>query len=232
MIIGIIGAMNEEVASIVDSMKIDRMEAKARMEFFFGEFLEKKVVVVKCGIGKVNAAICTQILIDDFDVDIVINTGVAGGVSRNLKPGDVVVSTDLVHHDFDATLSSNRYAAGQVPKMDVYSFKADEKLVELAFNTAKKVSDFSVFKGRIVSGDQVIAAAGKVASLRETFEALAVEMEGASIGHTCYANNIPFVVIRSISDMADENMNVDYKTFEEIAIDNSISILKKMLCSL
>jgi adenosylhomocysteine nucleosidase len=229
MVIGIIGAMKEEVASIISSMDVERAEVKARMEFYSGEFHGRKIVVVECGIGKVNAAICTQILIDDFNVDKIINTGVAGGVNRRVKPGDVVISTDLIQHDVDATLSSHRYIAGQIPRMEVHSFRADEGLVELAYSAAEKVSSFNVYKGRIVSGDQVVASIEKVELLGEIFDAMAVEMEGAAIGHTCYVNNIPFVVIRSISDMADENMNNDYDKFEKIAIDNSIAILTEML---
>jgi adenosylhomocysteine nucleosidase len=230
MIIGIIGAMEEEVSIVKNEMNVERIEKKAGMEFFKGKFLGKEVVVVKSGIGKVNAAVCTQILIDDFNVDMVINTGVAGAVHDDINPGDVVVSTDLVHHDVDATVFG--YELGQIPRMKDMAFKADEKLAELAFASAEKLNEYKVFKGRIITGDQAIASAEKKKFFKEKFNAFAVEMEGAAIGQTCYINNIPFVVIRSISDRADGNADMDYNTFIDIAIKNSIVILTNMLNSL
>ncbi|EYE88429.1 S-adenosylhomocysteine nucleosidase [Fervidicella metallireducens AeB] len=227
MVIGIIGAMEEEVQAIKEEMAVDRIEKKAGLEFYMGKFLGKEVVVVRSGIGKVNAAICTQILIDDFNVDMVINTGIAGGVNININPGDVVISTDLVHHDVDATAFG--YDIGQVPRLESFSFKADERLVEIAINAAEKMDKFKVFKGRIISGDQFIANHEKITFFREKFDAFAVEMEGAAIGHACFMNNIPFVVIRSISDKADGSAQMDYQTFQNIAISNSIGILKNMI---
>lgn len=227
MIIGIIGAMDEEIFQIKEHMQLGRIEKKAGMEFYMGKFLDKEVVVVRSGIGKVNAAICTQILIDDFNVDVVVNTGIAGGVYEEINPGDVVISTDLVHHDMDTTAFGDRI--GQVPRMDVYSFKADSRLVELAFSSALQMDGFKVYRGRIVSGDQFIADHVKIKKLREVFGAYAVEMEGAAIGHTCYANGVPFVVIRSISDRADGSAHIDYETFKNMAIHNSIGILKDMI---
>lgn len=200
------------------------------MEFYNGKFLGKDVVVVRSGIGKVNAAVCTQILIDDFNVDAVINTGIAGGVYSEINVGDVVISTDLVHHDFDTTAFG--YEIGQVPRMDVYSFKADEKLVNIALNSAKALEGFNVYTGRIISGDQFINSREKIKFFREKFDAYAVEMEGAAIAHVCYLNSVPFVVLRSISDKADGSAHVDYPTFMNKAIENSIGILSNMLRSL
>ncbi|MDO6354378.1 5'-methylthioadenosine/adenosylhomocysteine nucleosidase [Caloramator sp. CAR-1] len=225
--IGIIGAMEEEILKLKKMMKVDRIEKKANMEFYKGILLNKDVVVVRSGIGKVNAAICTQILIDDFNVDIVINTGVAGRVNEKLNPGDVVISKDLVQHDVDGTCID--YKPGQIPRMDDYIFKADEKLISLAFEATKDIEHFNVHIGRIATGDQVIADSKKLIWLKETFDALAVEMEGAAIAHASYINNIPFVVIRSISDFADENHVADYEKYINIAIENSISILTNML---
>lgn len=227
MIIGIIGAMDEEVAIIKEQLELHRIEKKAGMEFYLGVFEGKEVVIVRSGIGKVNAAICTQILIDDFNTDFIINTGIAGGVSEELNPGDVVVSTDLVHHDFDATAFG--YEAGQVPRMEVFSFTADSRLADIAFSTASNLGDFKVFKGRIASGDQFVADPGVIRLLRERFNSHAVEMEGSAIAQTCYVNNIPFVVIRSISDRADGSAHVDYETFKDMAIKNSIAILSNMI---
>ncbi|MCX7902999.1 MAG: 5'-methylthioadenosine/adenosylhomocysteine nucleosidase [Caloramator sp.] len=225
--IGIIGAMEEEILKLKEMMKVDRIEKKANMEFYKGILFDKDVVVVRSGIGKVNAAICSQILIDDFNVDIVINTGVAGRVNEKLNPGDVVISKDLVQHDVDGTCID--YKPGQIPRMDDYIFKADEKLINLALESTKDIEHFKVHIGRIATGDQVIADSKKLIWLKETFDALAVEMEGAAIAHACYVNNIPFVVIRSISDFADENHVADYEKYINIAIENSISILTNML---
>lgn len=226
MKIGIIGAMDEEIAIIKKEMNIYRSKNKAGMFFLTGKFSGIDVVLVRSGIGKVNAAICTQVLIDDFNIDMVINTGIAGGVKEVINPGDVVISTDLVHHDMDTSAFGDEI--GQVPRMDTFSFMAHEKLVDLAFSSAKKLKGYNVYKGRIISGDQFIADTDKIMSLRERFNAYAVEMEGAGIAHTCYVNGIPFVVIRSISDRADSNIHMDYATFKNIAINNSIGILKNM----
>lgn len=227
MRIGIIGAMEEEVTAVKDRMKVERIEKKAGMEFYMGVFEEKEVVVVKSGIGKVNAAICTQILIDDFDVACVINTGVAGGVKDGLKPGDVIIASDLIQHDVDGTVCG--YERGQVPRMSVVAFAADEKLSKLAEAAAEKIEEFRVLRGRIISGDQIIADSEKLKFFREKFGAYAVEMEGAAIGHVCFVNEIPFAVIRSISDSADENSNMDYDAFVNMAISNSIRILTDMI---
>lgn len=225
--IGIIGAMEEEVLQIKNMMEVERIEKKANMEFFKGRFLNKDIVVVRSGIGKVNAAICTQILIDDFNVNIVINTGVAGRVNEKLNPGDVVISKDLVQHDVDGTCID--YKPGQIPRMDDYYFKADTKLIDTALKATKDITEFDVYIGRIATGDQVIADSKKLKWLKETFDALAVEMEGAAIAHACYINSVPFVVIRSISDFADENHVADYDKYIDIAIKNSISILNNMI---
>jgi len=228
--IGIIGAMEEEVLELKNMMEVERIEKKANMEFFKGKLFGKDIVIVRSGIGKVNAALCTQILIDDFNVDIVINTGVAGRVNEMLNPGDVVISKDLVQHDVDGTCIG--YKPGQIPRMDDYIFKADERLIDLALKATKDINEFKIYVGRIATGDQVIADSKKLVWLRETFDALAVEMEGASIAHACYVNNVPFVVIRSISDFADENHVADYEKYIDIAIKNSISILTNMIRNL
>lgn len=227
MVIGIIGAMDEEVIELKNVMKVTRVEKKAAMEFFMGTLLDREVVIVRSGIGKVNAAVCTQILIDDFNVDMVINTGIAGGVNSEINPGDVVISTDVLHHDVDTTVFGDEI--GQVPRMDTYSFKADEKLVDVALKSASKMNEINVFSGRIISGDQFVADHSKITFFRDKFNAYAVEMEGAAIGHTCYLNNVPFVIIRSISDKADGTAGMDYETFKGMAIHNSVGILTNMI---
>jgi adenosylhomocysteine nucleosidase len=227
MIIGIIGAMSEEVEILKNDMKIDRKETKAMMEFFSGILWGKQVVVVTCGIGKVNAAVCTQILVDDFKVNKIINVGVAGGIGENIYPGDVVIADNLVQHDMDTSAFGDKI--GQIPRIDTFDFKCDETLVNIAKAACENVKDYNTFVGRIVTGDQFIASIDKIRWLSSEFTALACEMEGGSIAHVAYLNSIPFVVIRSISDNANNGAHMDFEKFTPIAVKNSINILKNML---
>lgn len=224
---GIIGAMEEEVNSLIIEMNIKNKLRKARMLFNEGEIYDKEVVIVTSGIGKVNAAVCTQILVDDFHVDCVINVGIAGGIGENIYPGDIVIATDLVEHDMDTTAFGDK--VGQIPRMDVFDFKCDEGLVSKAKEACKDIIDLNTFSGRIVSGDQFIANVDKIRWLQNEFDALACEMEGASIAHVAYLNNIPFVIIRSISDNANNGAHMDYEKFTDIAVKNSNEILRNML---
>lgn len=230
MKIGIIGAMTEEVSSLIADMNIKNKVTKATMEFNEGTIYEKEVVIVVSGIGKVNAAICTQILVDDFKVDAVINVGIAGGIGDNIYPGDVVIGTDLVQHDMEAVKFGYDY--GQIPRMDVFSFKCDEGLVKTAEEACKEIKDINIFKGRIVSGDQFVADVDKIRWLKSQFGAISCEMEGASIAHVAYLNNLKFVIIRSISDNADNGAHMDYDKFEALAVKNSNKILRSMLQSM
>ena len=180
--IGIIGAMSDEVAGLKALMQDTQIIRKASMEFYSGILEGKKVVVVQSGIGKVNAAVCTQILIDDFQAEVVINTGIAGSLNNDINIGDIVVSTDLVHHDVDA--GAFGYKKGQVPDMDVFSFGSDDALRSLAVKVCREVnSDIQVFEGRIASGDQFVADQGVKDVIVSEFGAYAVEMEGAAIAH-------------------------------------------------
>lgn len=225
--IGIIGAMDEELAILLESMEIDKEIVKADMHFKIGVLNGKKIVVVRCGIGKVNAAICTQILVDDFNVDRIINVGIAGGIGKDVCPGDVVIGTSLVQHDVDAT--NFGYELGQIPRLNTLEFNCDEKLIELAKKACESSLDHKCFTGKIATGDQFIASVEKVRWIKETFGAIACEMEGGSIAHVCYLNSVPFVVIRSISDNADNGAHLDYDKFQDIAIKNSTNILKTMI---
>jgi len=230
MRIGIIGAMQEEVAILKKEMTVEKTVSKARMDFFKGQLLNKEIVIVTSGIGKVNAAVCTQILINDFDVDCVINVGIAGGLHKTIYPGDIVVAENLVQHDMDTTYFGD--TLGQVPRLDTFDFKCDENLVNVAKASCNKVEKINTFSGRIVSGDQFIDKAEKLQALHTEFEAFACEMEGASIGQVCYLNNLPFVVIRSISDNAINGAHMDYEKFSDLAIKNSVYILRDMLQTL
>jgi adenosylhomocysteine nucleosidase len=227
MIIGIIGAMQEEVQNLKDEMTLNRKEVRAKMEFYSGSLWGHSVVVVTCGIGKVNAAVCTQILADEFKVDKIINVGIAGGIGDNINPGDVVVADNLVQHDIDTSAFGDRI--GQIPRMDTFDFKCDESLVSIAKAAAENINEHKSFVGRVVTGDQFIANVDKIRWLRDEFDALACEMEGASIAHAAYLNNIPFVVIRSISDNANTGAHMDFEKFKLVAVKNSVNILRNML---
>lgn len=230
MKIGIIGAMDEELEILLKEMELERTEVKANMNFKSGKLHNKNVVVVRSGIGKVNAAICTQILIDDFSVDRVINVGIAGGIGKDVYPGDVVVADTLVQHDMDA--SGFGYEIGQIPRMDTYDFKCNKELVDKALSACEKLKDVKSFVGKIVTGDQFICSTDKIVWLNEKFSAIACEMEGGSIAQVCYLNNIPFVIIRSISDNGNNGAHMDYEKFAPIAIKNSTEILKNMLINI
>lgn len=227
MSIGIIGAMDEEIELLLKETNILRKEHKANMEFNFGEIFSKEVVIVRCGIGKVNAAICTQILVDDFSVEKVINVGIAGGIGENIFPGDIVIAENLVQHDMDTSAFGDKI--GQIPRVDTYDFSCDKELVQTAKKACEGLKDHKHFSGRIVSGDQFIASIEKIKWLNENFNALACEMEGASIAQVAYLNKIPFVVIRSISDNANNGAHMDYAKFTEIAVKNSTFIIENML---
>ncbi len=230
MIIGIIGAMDEELEILLKGMSLEKKEERASMVFHKGRLWGKDVVAVVCGIGKVNAAVCTQILISEYKVDRVINVGVAGGIGKDIYPGDVVIGDSLVEHDMDAT--GFGYRVGQIPRMEVFDFKCSEELVNKAKKACSSISSINSFVGRIATGDQFVASIEKIKWLSSEFNAIACEMEGGSIAHVCYLHNIPFVVIRSISDNANNGAHMDYEKFTPIAIKNSTLILQQMIESL
>ncbi|NNJ31027.1 5'-methylthioadenosine/adenosylhomocysteine nucleosidase [Lacrimispora defluvii] len=225
--LGIIGAMDVEVAEIKESMKDVTVETIAAMDFYKGTLKGLETVVVRCGIGKVNAAICTQILADHYHVTAVINTGIAGSLKNEINIGDVVLSTDVVHHDMDAT--GFGYPAGQIPQMKEFSFHADEKLRNLAENCCKEVNpEVGIFKGRVVSGDQFVSDRVKKTWISDTFQGFCTEMEGAAIAQTAHLNHIPFLIIRAISDKADDSANMDYSEFEQKAVKASVNLILAM----
>lgn len=205
-----------------------RIIKKASMDFYEGIIAGKKVVVVRSGIGKVNAGICAQILADVFSVDAIINTGIAGSLNKNINIGDIVLSTDVVQHDMDAT--GFGYRKGQIPQMPVFFFNADDNLRRLAAEVCKEVNpDIQVFEGRIASGDQFVCDQDVKNRIVSEFSAYATEMEGAAIGQAAYLNEIPFLVVRAISDKADGSAQMDYSEFEKAAVDHSVRLTLNML---
>ncbi len=230
MKIGIIGAMEEEVAELKKEMSHIMDYHKSSMTFYEGELLEHDVVVVVSGIGKVNAAVCTQILIDKFNVDKVINVGIAGGLSHDVHPCDMVIATKLVYHDVDTVHFG--YEKGQVPRMDTLYFPCDSELSHLAVVACKKIDGINVFHEPIASGDQFLSDPELMLGINKTFGAFAGEMEGASIAHVCYLSHIPCTVIRSISDNAITGSLMDYNKFAEQAIKHAVFVIRELLQNL
>lgn len=226
--LGIIGAMDEEVHILKGMMQDVSVETIASMEFNKGLFHGKEIVVVRSGIGKVNAAICTQILVDRYHVDAVVNTGVAGSLRNEIDIADIVLSTDAQQHDMDAT--GFGYDLGIIPRMERSVFKADRALLELAQSVcAEVIPEVGVHTGRVISGDQFISDGKKKEELVSNFDAYCTEMEGAAIAQTAYLNNLPFLIIRAISDKADHSAEMTYSEFEEIAIKNTVKLLSEFI---
>ena len=226
--IGVIGAMEEEVAALKEDMIVEETVEQASMVFCRGVLCGKEVVVVRSGIGKVNAGICAQILVDRFHVDTLINTGIAGSLDAKIDIGDLVISTDALHHDMDAV--NFGYEPGQIPRMDVLAFPADEELVKKAVEANQKANpEIHTFTGRVASGDQFIAAGDVKDRIAEGFHPLCVEMEGAAIAQVAYLNKVSYVIIRAISDKADNSATMDYPTFEKQAIAHSVRLMKELV---
>ena len=215
MKLGIIGAMAVEVATLKEQMENMTAATIAGMEFCAGRLEGLDAVVVQCGVGKVNAAMWTQILCSVYGVTHLVNTGIAGSLCAELDIADLVVSTDAMYHDMDVNVFG--YPIGQVPGMDVVAFPADEKLSACAFAAAEAVNPGHTKSGRVASGDQFVSRKEQKEHIIAVSGALCTEMEGAAIAHTAYRNNVPFVILRAISDKADDSANMDYPTFEALA---------------
>ncbi|MCI6091355.1 5'-methylthioadenosine/adenosylhomocysteine nucleosidase [bacterium] len=226
--IGIIGAMEEEVAHLKEAMQVEKTVERAAMTFVKGKLDGKDVVVVRSGIGKVNAGICAQILADLFEVDTLINTGVAGSLDAALDIGDIVISTDAVQHDMDVSALGD--PVGQIPRMDTFAFPADERLVQLAVQANEEANpDIHTFTGRVVSGDQFVSDGSVKERLVTQFQAKCTEMEGAAIAQAAYLNKISCVIIRAISDKADNSSTMDYAAFEKQAITHTVRLVRNLM---
>ena len=226
MRIGIIGAMSEEVQGLKKLMENIEEERVGNLVFYTGTMHNQDIVLLETGIGKVNAAVGATLMIDAFCVEKIIFTGVAGGISEELDLGDVVISEDLIQHDVDVTAFGEKL--GVIPRMESSVFKADDELIELAEKAGKKLKG-KVIVGRILSGDQFIASPEKIAFLKKEFNGDCAEMEGAAVGHVCQIFDIPFVVVRTMTDKANSDAHTDYATFMKIAAENSITLVDEML---
>lgn len=230
-IIGIIGAMEVEVNSLKTAAGADTVTTIAGMDFCEGTLGGKRVVIVKCGMGKVNAGICAHTLINAYSCTRIINTGVAGSLDSRVGIGDIVVSTDAVQHDFD--VSAIGFKKGEIPYTGLSAFPADETLRSMAVRATKETRpDINVFEGRVCSGDQFISTKEQKDVITANYDGLCCEMEGAAVAQTCYLNKVPFVVIRAISDSPTETEIIDYKTFEPMAAKMCAEIVEHMMKSM
>ena len=229
--LGIIGAMSVEVETLKSEMKNLTVSKRAGMEFYDGLLEDFPVVVVQCGVGKVNAAMCAQVLCDCFNVTHLVNTGIAGSLCAELDIGDLVISSDAMYHDFDA--QNFGYEMGEVPGMGVLTFEADADMIALASAAAEAVNPGHSRVGRVASGDLFVAEKAVKEDIIAKTNALCTEMEGAAIAHVAFRNKLPFVILRAISDKADDSAEMDYPTFEAIAARRCAQvarIMAKKLC--
>lgn len=228
MTIGIIGAMRAEIENVLNDMNVLTTKNAIGLEFYLGTLpgSSNSVVLVQSGIGKVNAALCAQVLIDLFAVDAIINVGVAGGMAKGMKVGDIAISTEAMYHDFDTSAVGDE--PGYISGMDTSIFAADLRLMELAEEAVKEIG-YPYFKGRVVSGDQFIGDSALKEKIKSSYNPVCCEMEGAAIAHACHINKIPYVIIRAISDNADADGDINYEAFFRESAVVAGRIIKNMV---
>lgn len=225
--IGIIGAMEPEVAGLIALLENTKTHVISGITFVTGKYNNNDIVIAKCGIGKVFASLCAEAMILKFSPDFIINTGVAGGIQKGLQIGDIAVAYDVVQHDMDTTVFGD--PKGYLSGLDIVNVPCDKKLSELML-TAAKNSCINAMAGTLATGDQFCAkGSDALDELRRTFSPLTTDMEGGAIGQVCYVNKTPFVVIRALSDHADDNAEEDYSKNLEKACKSSISVTSEFL---
>ena len=230
MKIGILGAMDQEVALLQASLDNPEVVEWKHLTFYTGSLHGVEVVVVKCGIGKVAAAVATTALVDRFAPDYVVNTGSAGGFDTDLNIGDLVIATSVLHHDIDITHFG--YELGQAAGMPA-TYESDETLILAAEQAAEQSLDVTTKRGLICTGDSFIGSDEAAARLREAFPTMAaVEMEGAAIAQTCFMLSTPFLVIRSLSDIAGKTSTVSFQSYLEKAAKHSAELVMQMIAVL
>ena len=202
---------------------------RAGIEFCSGNLEGMPAVIAQCGVGKVNAALCVQIMCDVFNVTHIVNTGVAGSLCAELDIGDFVISKDAMYHDFDCHVLNPLYPVGQVPGMSVHAYPADQKLVHCALSAADHVYAGHARVGRVASGDQFVCDNEVKKAITQNTDALCTEMEGTAIAHAAWRNGVPFVVIRAISDKADDSAEMDYPTFEHKAAEQCAKLVESFI---
>lgn len=230
-VVGVIGAMDVEVELLRERMEGLRLERAGRLEVACGTLGGVECRVMRSGVGKVAAAMAAELLVVGHGATHLVNTGVAGAIDPSLGIGDMVVSTDCVHHDVDA--GAIGYPPGQLPELEVLSFPADGELASLAAAACAEVApEARCVRGRVASGDQFVGDGAAHERVRAQFGAACCEMEGAPIAQVAWTNEVPFVVVRSISDGADDGSAVDYPTFERMAARRCAAIVERILARL
>ncbi len=225
--LGIIGAEQQEIDLLLDMLTLERTQDKASFRFYCGTIHDYPVIIVKAGVGKVNAAACTQMLIDLFDAGMIINTGAAGSLDASLDIGDIVISTEVIQHDID--VQDLGYEPGMIPDTGMI-FTADETLRTLAVSCCREANpDVNVREGRILTGDQFISSSAAKDRLISTFHGLCAEMEGGAVAQTASLNQIPFLILRSISDKADGSATMDYPQFSRMASIHSAKLTETLI---
>jgi len=229
MKIGIMGAMHEEIVELQQDLEQGyHTEKIGDLDFMLGKLYGREVVLVEGGIGKVNAALCATLLSQHFQVDALLFTGVAGALHSKIDIADIVLGTELIEHDFDVTAFG--YPLGKIPRIDIHAFPSHPKILETAKKVGERIfGENHIFQGRILSGDQFVADLEKIEFLRKTFDGYCTEMEGAAVAHVCYILETPFLVIRSISDKANHEAQMDYPEFVKIAAKNSKKMIEGIL---
>lgn len=230
MKLGIIGAMEVEVEILKSKLESPHVTKVGPMEFWEGKLSGLDVVIVMCGIGKVHAAMCTQTLCTQFCVTHIVNTGIAGSLDPELDIGDVLVSVDAIQHDMDT--QEFGYPIGHVPGLDVTAFPADEKLMNCALKASEALRPGHAKLGRVATGDQFVNSSEQKERIIASTNANCTEMEGGAIAQTAYVNHVPFVILRAISDKADDSAQMDYPTFEAMAARNCAAVTEAMAAAL
>ena len=224
--IGIIGAMDIEVESIKALLCDTTLEVISGVNFVKGKFEGKEVVVAKCGVGKVFSALCTEAMILKFSPDVIINVGVAGCLTPELKIGDAVIADNVCQHDMDTSPLGD--PVGMLSDINIIKIPSDQRVTSI-LEDAVKETGMNYRIGTIASGDQFVASSDKKEYITSSFGAISCEMEGGSIGHVCYVNKVPFAVLRTMSDGADDGANMDFPTFCKMAAENEVKIVEKFL---
>jgi len=222
MKIGIIGAMSVEVEKLKDMMENVKVEKISQIDFYCGKLYGNDVIVAVSGVGKVNSAICAQTMILKYSPSVIMNTGVAGGISKETKIGDLVIATAVVQHDMDSSPLGD--PVGFISGINMIDIPCANYLVELLKKASETIENTNVFTGIIATGDQFINSDSEIKRINEQFGAIATEMEGGSIGHVCFVNGVDFCVVRSISDGGDGSSNMDFVEFLDLAVKKSIEL--------
>jgi adenosylhomocysteine nucleosidase len=220
------GAINEEITLLLKKLKTERVLKEAGLHFYVGTLSGKQVVICKSGVGKVNAALASQILVDRFRVKALIFTGVAGTISPNVNIGDLVVATKT--QQWDVNFTAIGFPPGVIPLLKTSVFNTNPRLMRAAVQAAKQVPG-NVFTGKILTADQFVASRTLARRLRTEFGGLCVEAEGGAVGQVCFRNRIPYVVIRGISDRADRKASPDFEKFLNLAANRAQRVVLRMV---